>query len=140
VEDAAATLTRLGEITSATGLRGIERSDWSPVWQVQPFEAAGQAAAALTALPDAVQGATSSLSLPAPPSPARPALAALDTLAGVLMEPIAAEAGWTLSESASGALDSIGAAAVPASRYRSAVPIARAGASMPAPSLASRRK
>ena len=41
VEDAAAVLTRVGDITAAAVLSGVEASDWSPPWQSRLLDAAG---------------------------------------------------------------------------------------------------
>lgn len=98
VEDAAATLSRLGDGSARAALAGIECPDWSPSWQASLVEAARAAAAALVALQDAVAPAVRALALPADLPLTRPALEAMDALAGLLLDPTAPEAAWALGD------------------------------------------
>ena len=99
VEDAAATLSRMGGVADAVALTGVEAIEWSPPWQARLLEAARRAAAALDAVPALAVAVANAVGLP-PPGLSRRALAALDSLAEALLDPVAVDAAWTLGEGA----------------------------------------
>ncbi|MBP0447449.1 DUF3320 domain-containing protein [Roseomonas sp. SSH11] len=117
VGDAASTLTQVGDVASAAALGGVEATEWSPPWQARLIEAASSAAARLAALPEAAAAAARTLSLPPPPA-SRPALAALDALAALLLDPIAADGAWALAEGAEATMEALHAQAVRVARHR----------------------
>jgi hypothetical protein len=117
VEEAAATRVHLGAVVVSPALAGIAATEWSPAWQAGLLEAAGLAAARLGVLPEAAAAAARALGLAVPP-PSRPALAALDTLAGLLLEPAAAEGGWALAADADATMQAVRIAAAQARRHR----------------------
>ncbi len=117
VDEAAATRAHLGEVVSSPLIVGIGATEWSPSWQASLLEAAGVAAARLSALPDAAAAAAQALALPSP-APSQPAIAALDALAGVLLERGAAESAWALAAEADEIVAAVAAEAARAGRHR----------------------
>jgi very-short-patch-repair endonuclease len=117
VEDAAATLARVGDVASAAALSGVEATDWSPPWQGRLLDAAATAAARLTVLPDAVASAARALALASVPA-SRPALAALDALAGALLDPLAGDGAWALTEGAEATMEAVRAEVARIARHR----------------------
>ncbi len=100
VEDAAATLSQLGDVTAYVALAGIDKTEWSPSWQASIVEASRVASAALARLRDALPGALRALALPADLSLQRQAVEALGNLASLLLDPSAPEAVWALNDTA----------------------------------------
>ena len=98
-EEARATLERIGEAVRSPALAGIEQPEWSPLWQTRLLEAARTAEARLASLDDAVAAAAKAVGL-AEPGRSRPAIDALVTLAETLLDPLAMEAGWAVSDGA----------------------------------------
>ncbi len=117
VEEAAATRVQLGDVVGAPALAGIAATEWTAPWQASLLEAAGAAADRLSALPDIAAAAARALGLAVPP-PSRPAITALDTLAGILLEPAAAGAAWALAAEADATLAAVRTAAAQAMRHR----------------------
>ena len=117
VEDAAAVLTRVGDITAAAVLSGVEASDWSPPWQSRLLDAAGAASSRLDVLVQTAEAAVEALQLDSPGA-SRGALASLNVLADVLLDPIAAEAGWALRDGSDTVFQSMRAAAERSARYK----------------------
>ncbi len=129
VEEAREVLRRAGDTVRAPALAGIEKPEWSPVWQTRLLEAAREATARLDALEEAVAAVCKALKLEAYPR-SRIGLQRLVELAGLLMEPIGAEAAWTLSEGAADLREAIQAVAAAAERHR-ALHLALTGAWQP---------
>ncbi|MBL6459278.1 DUF3320 domain-containing protein [Belnapia sp. T6] len=117
VEDAAATLARLGDITACAALAGINRTDWAPTWQANIVEASRVASQALLGLQEAVGPVTRALSLPAELSLTRQTVEALDALTTLLLNPAAPEAAWALSDGAQEAFKTLHAAAAVAGEH-----------------------
>jgi hypothetical protein len=117
VEDAAAVLTRVGDITAAAVLSGVEASDWSPPWQSRLLDAAGAASSRLDVLSQTAEAAVEALELGSPGA-SRGALASLNVLADVLLDPIAAEAGWALRDGSDTVFQSMRAEAERSARYK----------------------
>jgi very-short-patch-repair endonuclease len=125
VEEAAATLARLGDGTARTPLSGIEEVEWSPAWQARLVEASLGAAAALDALRAATAPAMRALALPFGASATQAGLAGLDTLAELVLDPAAPAAAWALADGAGDAREPLEAGmALAAERARLAAPIA----------------
>jgi hypothetical protein len=117
VEDAAATLARLGDVTACEALAEIDRTDWAPTWQANLVEAARVASQTLTRLRETAGPAVRALSLPADMPLTRQALEAMDALAGLLLDPAAPEAAWALSDGAQEACEALYAAAAVAGEH-----------------------
>jgi hypothetical protein len=90
-EDAAANLVRVGDITAAALLSGVEVSEWSPPWQARLLEAARTTSARLKSLSLAAVAARKALALTEVDN-SRPALLALRSLSALLLDPVAADA------------------------------------------------
>lgn len=111
IEDAAATLARLGETGTCAALTGIGASDWSPTWQANLVEAARRAVAALGRLQAALPGALRALALPSDTPLTHQAVDGIDGLARLLLDPAAPDAAWALGEAAREARAALQAAA-----------------------------
>ncbi|CAH2601092.1 conserved protein of unknown function [Rhodovastum atsumiense] len=99
VEEAAAMRVEVGDVLANTALAGIATAAWTPPWQTQLLQAATTAADSLTTLQAAATEAVRVLGLPAPAA-SYTLLSALDTLAGVLLDPAAADSLWVLGQGA----------------------------------------
>ncbi len=115
VEEAREVLRRAGDAVRGPTLAGIERAEWSPVWQARLLEAARDAAIRLDEAEQAVGAACRTLKLDGYPR-SRPGLRQLLALASLLTDPIGPEAAWALSEGAVGLRDAMRAVAVQAGR------------------------
>jgi hypothetical protein len=116
-EDAAATITRIGDLTAARALAGVENTNWSPPWQGRLLEAANVTAAKLSILPETANAAARALGLP-PATVSRPALEALEALAGVLLDPAASDGAWALADGAETLMEVLRAEATRVSRHK----------------------
>ncbi|MFL1461630.1 DUF3320 domain-containing protein [Roseococcus sp. DSY-14] len=116
VEDAAATLERMGGLADAAPLAGVEATEWSPPWQSRVLDGAMAAAAALDALPRLAAEASLAAGL-RDGGASRPALAALDALAAVLLDRLAPEAGWALGDDAAAIAEALREEATRAARH-----------------------
>lgn len=99
VEDAAATLSRIGAASNRSVLTGVEHTDWSPTWQAELIEASRTAAMALDALGSTFGPAARALRVEDGP-PTRATCDALDRLAELVLDPGAPDTAWALSEDA----------------------------------------
>jgi len=117
VEEASATFVRVAGVVTAGELAGVEVAEWSPPWQNRLLEAARRATDRLEALPKAAAAAGKALGLPMLPLSV-PVLVALDTLAGLLLDPLAAESGWALRTTAEEIVDAARAEAMRVKEYR----------------------
>jgi very-short-patch-repair endonuclease len=111
VEDAAATISRLGDVTACAALAGIDKTEWSPSWQASIVEASRVASAALARLRDALPDVLRALTLPADLPLPRQAVEALSNLANFLLDPAAPEAVWALNDTAQDTREALEAAA-----------------------------
>ena len=117
VEEAREVLRRAGDAVRSPALAGIEQPGWSPVWQTRLLEAARAAVQRLESLDGAVEAAAGALKLGAY-GRSRPALRNLVDLAGLLIDPIAPEAGWALGDTAQQLQDAMRDAAGRTVRHR----------------------
>ena len=117
VEDAGAVLTRVGDITAAAALSGIEVSEWSPPWESWLLGASRILSAALKSLARAATAVSQKLGL-AEADLSRPRLAALKSLAEIVLDPLAPELVWALNDGADEAIEEIRAHSDRASRYK----------------------
>lgn len=117
VEEAREVLRRAGNAVREPALAGIERSEWSPVWQARLLDAARNAVTRLNELEQAVAASCRTLKLGDYPR-SRPGLQLLVALAGLLTEPVGLEAAWALSDDATELRDAMLAAAAWADRHR----------------------
>jgi very-short-patch-repair endonuclease len=106
VEDAAATITRIGDITDSTALSGIDVAEWSPPWQTRLLDAAKLAAGRLATLP-ALFGAAGQVLTLRNITGGRADFEAIDALAGVLLETDALDSGWALAEGSAAAMGAV---------------------------------
>jgi very-short-patch-repair endonuclease len=116
VEDAAAVLTRVGDVTAAAALSGVAVSGWSPPWQSKLLEAARTSSSRLEALADAAVPAGHALAL-ADVSTSRPALIALKAMADLLLDPIARDADWATRDGADALIEMVRAEAARVARH-----------------------
>jgi len=117
VEEASEVLRRTETTVREPALAGIERTDWSPVWQERLLDGARAAVAQLGALENAVGGATAVLQLANYPR-ARDRLQRLVELAGLLLDPIGPEAAWALADEAANVRDAMQVASARVARHR----------------------
>ena len=117
VEEAREVLRRTGNAVREPALAGIERADWSPVWQGRLLDEARMVTARLGTLEKAVAAVAATLHLADTPR-SRPRLQHLVELAGLLMDPIGPEAAWGLGDGAAGVRDAMQAAAGRVARHR----------------------
>lgn len=117
VEEAAAILQRSAGIAASPALTGIERPEWSPLWQARLLEKVRTTSEALGALDGAAEAASAALGLKAYPR-SRTAIAALADLAAALTNPLLPEAGWALAEEAAATRVAWRDAASQAARHR----------------------
>jgi very-short-patch-repair endonuclease len=117
-EEARATLERVGEVAGSPVLAGITRPDWSPLWQARLLEAARGAAARLTALEQAATAAAAVLTVTDAPA-SRRLLEGLVELSRILLDPLAADAAWAVSDDAASLRQEVADAAITAARHRS---------------------
>ena len=117
VEEAREVLRRAGTAVREPALAGMERADWSPVWQGQLLDRARTAAVRLEALEKAVAAVAAALHLADTPR-SRARLRHLVELAELLMDPIEPEAAWALGDGAAGVRDAMQAAAERVAQYR----------------------
>lgn len=106
IEDAAAVLIRVGDITAAALLSGVEVSEWSPPWQARLLEAARTTSARLRSLSLAAVAARKALALPEVDN-SRSALIAMRSLAALLLDPIAAEGAWATRDGADAVIEAV---------------------------------
>ena len=106
IEDAAAVLTRVGDITAAALLSGVEVSEWSPPWQASLLEAARTTLACLLSLSFAAASARKALALTETDN-SRSALIAMRSLAALLLKPIAADGAWATRDGADAIIDAV---------------------------------
>lgn len=97
VEDAAAVLARVGDITAAAALAGVDRSDWSPPWETRLLDGSRVLSARRKSLTQAAIAVRRALGLAADDNPdgqdlSRPAILALKGLADALLNPIVRQA------------------------------------------------
>ena len=117
VEEASEVLRRAGTAMREPTLAGIERADWSPVWQGRLLDQARAAVVRLGALENAVEAATAVLQLRSYPR-ARDRLQRLVELSGLVVDPIGSDAAWALAEGAADVRDGMQAAAERVARYK----------------------
>jgi hypothetical protein len=117
VEDAAAVLTRVGDVTAAAVLSGVEVSDWSPPWESRLLQAARTASSRLEALSQAAESAAQTLAL-VDVGTSRPALLAINAIGTVLLDPIASDAAWATREGAEAVIEMVRAVAVHVARHK----------------------
>jgi hypothetical protein len=117
VEDAAAVLTRVGDVTAAAVLSGVEVSDWSPPWQSRLLEAANTSASRLEALTQAAASVARTLAL-VDVGTSRSALIALRAIADVLLDPITTDAAWASRDGADAVIEAVRAEAVRVAKHK----------------------
>lgn len=116
-EEAREQLRRAGDAVREPTLAGIERPEWTPVWQIRLLEAARAAVRELAVLEDAVAATCRVLRLD-PYGRSRPALRTLVELAGLLTDPIALGSAWALADGSSEIQGAMRAASVRVARHR----------------------
>ena len=116
IEDASAVLVRVGDITAAALLSGVEMSEWSPPWQVRLLEAVRTTSARLKSLSLAAVAARKALALTEVDN-SRSALLALRSLAALVLDPIAADAVWATRDGADVLIEAVRAEAKRTNRY-----------------------
>lgn len=116
IEDAAAVLVRVGDVTAAADLSGIEVSEWSPPWQARLLEAARTTSASLKSLSMAAVAARRALALNEVDN-SRPALLALRALSAALLDPLAAGAAWATRDDADAIIEAVRAEAERTNRH-----------------------
>lgn len=117
VEDAAAVLTRVGDITAAAVLSGVEVSEWSPPWQDRLLEAARTTSARLKSLSLAAVVAREALAVDEADD-SRSALIALRSLASLLLDPLAADAAWAARDGADVVIEAVRSEATHVAKYK----------------------
>ena len=117
VEDAAVVLTRVGDVTAAAVLSGVEVSDWSPPWQSKLLEAASTSSSRLEALSQAAISAARMLAM-VEVGISRPALTALKAIADVLLDPIATDAAWAMRDGADAVIEAVRVEAARVARHK----------------------
>jgi hypothetical protein len=116
VEDAAAVLIRVGDITAAAVLSGVEVSEWSPPWENRLLEAARTTSARLKSLSLAAVVARKALAV-GEADDSRSALIALRSLASLLLDPLAADAAWATRDGADVVVEAVRSEAARAARH-----------------------
>jgi len=98
VEEAAKIAAALGDLSTHAPLAGIERSEWSPMWESNLVAATGNAAEALRRLGDAATAAIHALALPSDLPLTPTFLKALAALIDLILDPAASDAAWAFAE------------------------------------------
>ena len=136
VENAAAMLARVGDITAAAALAGVEHDDWSPRWEVRLLDTSRALSARLKALQHATVSARRALGLAPDSDPdgqdfSHQTVNALRDLAEALLDPKARHAAWALGPDITAMADAMAPHEERAARYTS-LRGALAGAWLPA--------
>ena len=119
IEDAAAVLTRVEDVTAAAALSGVDVSEWSPPWQARLLEAARVSSSRLEILSQVVTPVARALALDlASVGTSRPALAALKVMTDVLLDPVAGNAAWATRDGADTVVEAVRTAAARVARHK----------------------
>ena len=110
-EDATATLARLGDFSARSQLTGIERTDWSPSWQVSLINGTQRAVHALNDLKAVIPSVLRAMGLPSDLPLTRQTIDALGELARLLIESTAPAAVSTLIDGTQGVREALREAA-----------------------------
>lgn len=116
VEDAAAVLKRVGDITAAARLAGVEISDWSPPWEARLLDAARTASSRLEQTVQAAASVARTLDM-VDVRTSRPEIIALKAMADLLLDPIARDAAWAMRDGTDALMELVRAEASRVARH-----------------------